>query len=44
MPRICVNPAASVSDDEFGFLITDFKVLANAGLHPSGTAKEGGND
>lgn len=39
--RLCVNPAANVSDDEFGFLITDFKVLSNAGLHPSGTAEGG---
>jgi len=27
--RVCVDPAASTSDDEFGFVITDFKVLAN---------------
>lgn len=24
--RLCVDPAASVADDEFGFLVTDFKV------------------
>ena len=29
--RVCVNPAATVSDDEFGFLITDFKVVSNVG-------------
>ena len=28
--RLCVDPAANVSDDEFGFLVTDFKVLSNA--------------
>jgi hypothetical protein len=32
--RICVDPT-NVSDDEFGFLITDFKVLSNAALPPS---------
>jgi hypothetical protein len=29
--RLCVDPS-TVSDDEFGFLITDFKVLSKAGL------------
>jgi hypothetical protein len=27
--RVCVAPAAVVADDEYGFLITDFKVLSN---------------
>jgi hypothetical protein len=26
--RLCVDPDARVSDDEFGFVITDFKVLS----------------
>jgi uncharacterized protein DUF6174 len=30
--RLCVDPDAMVSDNEFGFLITDFKVLSNAGV------------
>ena len=30
--RVCVDPAANVSDDEFGFLVTDFKVLSNAAV------------
>jgi hypothetical protein len=25
--RLCVDPDARISDDEFGFLVTDFKVL-----------------
>lgn len=29
--RVCVDPT-TVSDDEFGFLINDFRVLSNAGL------------
>jgi hypothetical protein len=29
--HVCVNPAANVSDDEYGFLIKDFSVLSNAG-------------
>jgi hypothetical protein len=28
--RLCVDPAINVSDDEFGFLVADFKVLSNA--------------
>jgi hypothetical protein len=31
--RVCVDPSI-VLDDEFGFLITDFKVLSSAELHP----------
>jgi uncharacterized protein DUF6174 len=27
---VCLDPAAAVSDDEFGFLITDFRALSNA--------------
>jgi len=27
--RLCVDPMAGVTDDEFGFLVTDFKVLPN---------------
>jgi hypothetical protein len=30
--RLCVDPNTLVSDNDFGFLITDFKVLSNAGL------------
>jgi hypothetical protein len=30
--RLCVDPDTTVSDNEFGFLITDFKVLSKAAL------------
>jgi hypothetical protein len=36
--RVCVDPASIVADDQFGFLITDFKVLSNAGMHAWRTA------
>jgi Family of unknown function (DUF6174) len=29
--RLCVDPDARVSDNEFGFVITDFKVLSKGG-------------
>lgn len=32
--RVCVNLAAAVFDEEFGFLITDFRVLPNVGAEP----------
>jgi hypothetical protein len=27
--RVCIDPALNVTDDDYGFLITDFKVLSN---------------
>ncbi len=35
--RLCVDPDTMVSDNDFGFLITDFKVLSEGGLpQPNG--------
>jgi Family of unknown function (DUF6174) len=34
--RLCVDTDTTVSDNEFGFLITDFKVLSKAGLERNG--------
>jgi hypothetical protein len=42
--RLCVDPDARVSDNEFGFVITDFKVLSKGGLRTNGGVQRYSSD